>query len=461
LWTENIVLSCNWHRTHGKKIAYLPTVYISMKHDAGRKVGEMDNMLRFFKRLAGKSGPKSYEEQRAASQSARVRDRIDLARNEETNKEILYYLAEKDPSHKVRIEVVKNNAMPPHVSPVLAVDPDQDVRLALAGRLVELLPDVSRDKQSQLYAFVVQSLGTLALDEVLKIRKALSSTLKDHAYAPPKVAGQLARDVEREVSEPVLRFCAALSDEDLLDILRSHPASWVVQAIAARDEVSEEVSEAVIEVEDGPGGRVLIENDGASLTEGVLQYIVEKARSFAEWHKPMAMRKSLPGSVARALAEFVDHSVRDILLNRDDFDPETAEEVAAVFRRRVDLVSGEEEGESVEVRLQRALDEGRLNEDLISDAIAMRDYQLAYGAIAHMTGAPLERIETIFDSRSAKAVVAISWLAGLPMRLALTLQRDVARIKPKELIYPKGGTDYPMSEDELNWQLEFLGFVAN
>ncbi len=41
--------------------------------------------------------------------------------------------------------------------------------------------------------------------ELLKIRKALASTLKDHAYTPPKVAGQLARDVEREVSESTVR----------------------------------------------------------------------------------------------------------------------------------------------------------------------------------------------------------------------------------------------------------------
>ena len=49
-----------------------------------------------------------------------------------------------------------------------------------------------------------------------------------------RLAGLLARDVERDVSEPILRFCAALSDRDLLDILKSHPASWVVVRASAK-----------------------------------------------------------------------------------------------------------------------------------------------------------------------------------------------------------------------------------
>ena len=187
-----------------------------------------------IKTLFGGGGRSGEGSEKDIARSGSPKKRLTLARDSQTSKEILYYLAENDPDPKVRRAVAENAAMPVQVSPVLATDRDQDVRLALAGRLVDLLPGMSQDKQSQLYAYVVQALGTLALDEVLKIRVALSSTLKDHAHTPPKIAGQLARDVEREVSEPILRFCAALSDDDLIGILKSHPASWVVQAIAGR-----------------------------------------------------------------------------------------------------------------------------------------------------------------------------------------------------------------------------------
>lgn len=411
--------------------------------------------------MFGRQKPGDYGAQKEKLASSSKKKRMTLAQSTETNKEILYYLAESDPDPRVRKAVVENESMPVQVTPKLAQDADEDVRLALARRLIGLLPELSEDRHSQLYAFAVQSLGTLALDEVLKIRVALSSTLKDYAFTPPKVAGQLARDVEQEVSEPILRFCAALSDEDLIDILKGHPASWAVQAIAGRRPVSEDVSEAVIGTEDVPGGRVLIENETAQITESLLQTIVEKSRSCPEWQKPMAGRAHLPPSIAVALAEFVDSSVRELLLSREDFDDALADEIAEVFHRRMKLAGAEDQtGESAYERLQKIESEGRLNEETLSDALGMRDYALVNAAIAKMAGTDLETVTRIFETRQPKSVVALAWRAGLSMRMALQLQKDVAHVSYPELLYPRGGTDYPLSEDEINWQLDFLGIKA-
>jgi len=403
---------------------------------------------------------KTEGEQREALKSADFKARMSLAKNTRTNKEILYYLAEKDPESLIRKAVADNKAMPVQVSPILAGDADQDVRLALVRRLVALLPDLSQDKHSQLYAYAVQALGTLALDEVLKIRTALSNTLKDHAHAPPKVAVQLARDVEREVSEPVLRFCAALSDADLLDILKGHPASWVVEAIARRKIVSEKLSAAVIKTKDRPGGKALLENDGARLTETLLHTIVEMARGLPEWQKPIAVRKSLPLSIAKELAEFVDASVRDLLLKRGDFDEAMTEEIAAAFRRRVDFAgeeAGVQVGETPEERLARLVKAESVTEQTLSDALAMREYGFAMMVIAHLAKTEAENVKRVFDMRAPKPMVALCWKAGLSMRMALQLQKELGRVELKALIYPKGGTDYPLTQDEIQWQLDFLG----
>ncbi|MCD8498353.1 MAG: DUF2336 domain-containing protein [Alphaproteobacteria bacterium] len=408
--------------------------------------------------LGGGKSRKGYKAQTDDLKSADIKRRMTLATDDQTSKEILYYLAEKDPSPKVRKAVAQNASIPLHVTPILATDREADVRLALAKRLVELLPDLTDDKHSQLYAYAVQALGTLALDEVLKIRIALSSTLKDHAHTPPKIAGQLARDVEREVSEPILRFCAALSDADLLDILKGHPASWAVEAIALRPVVSEPVSEAVIETDDIPGGVALLGNSGALMTAGLLQQIVEKARAYPEWQKPMATRATLPPSIAKELAEFVDASVRDILMTRDDFDPEDTEEIAAVFRRRLDFTQESEMNmEPVEKRVKKALAKGQLDEDMLSDAIAMRDSAFVNTAIAQKIGVPVEVVTKVFELKAPKSIVALAWQAGLSMRMALQLQKEMGYVRPQELIYPRDGTDYPLTDEEILWQLDFMG----
>ncbi|MBK6895406.1 MAG: DUF2336 domain-containing protein [Alphaproteobacteria bacterium] len=399
-----------------------------------------------------------YEREKNIATTGTVPQRLSLAKSRKTHPEILYFLAQNDPDAGVRQAVANNETMPVHVSPFLARDQSPDVRLALAARLVSLLPSISTDKQSQLYAFAVQALGTLALDEVLKIRLALSSTLKDHAYAPPKVAAELARDVERDVSEPILRFCAALSDRDLLDILKSHPASWVVQAIAGRSTVSKMVSAAVINVDDITGGKVLLRNRGADIALETLQKIVERARDYKDWQESVAVRPFLPFALAKELAEFVDAAVRDLLMQRPDFDGAMAEEISEVFRRRLDFIRGDsKKPETVEQRVKRMAKKGELTDEAITDALAVRETDFVYAALAHLAGVAEATLKDLFEARSAKPIVALCWKAGLSMRTALTLQRDLAQVPPKNLLYPKGGTDYPMTEEELEWQLDFLG----
>lgn len=402
--------------------------------------------------------PEEYKAQKKAMVSDNLEERMTLAGSSETHKEILYYLAEKDPSPKVREAVAGNDAMPLHASGVLAQDRDEDVRMALARRLMGLLPDLSKDEHSQLYAFAVQALGTLALDEVLKIRIALSATLKDHAHTPPKIASQLARDVEREVSEPILRFCAALPDEDLLDILRGHPEDWAVEAIAGRKNVPEQISAAVIETHSRPGGVALINNNGAAISELVLEHIVARSREFTEWQKPLASRAQLPVSIAKKLAEFVDASVRDLLLEGGSFTEGETEEIAAVFRRRVDFVSEEEtRDEDIAERIERLENAGRLNEQTLSDALAMREREFVVAGLARLVKTSPETVQSIVDARAPKSIVVLCWKADLSMRFALELQKSLCNIHHKNLIYPKDGSDYPLSEGEILWQLEFLG----
>ena len=402
-----------------------------------------------------------YEQEKQIARSPDSKARLTLAGDSRTHQEILYYLATHDPDPAVRRAVATNASTPVQAAPALAADKNADVRLLLAGRLVTLLPELSLDRHSQLYAYCVQALGTLALDEVLKIRKALSTALQDHAQTPPKVAGQLARDVEREVSEPILRYCAALADEDLLDILKDHPASWAVEAIAQRQTVSPKVSRAVIKTQNRPAGVLLLTNTGAQITRDTLTEIVASAHKFPEWQKPAALNRNLPADLAQQLASFADASVRDILLKREDFDEQTVEGIAEVFRRRLAFAADEERSpHSSSERVKQLAKKRALNEDSISDALAMRDRAFVYAAFAHLAKTTPADIERIFALKAPKPIVALCWRTGMPMRLALRLQQELGQVPLKELLYPRGGVEYPLTEAEMKWQLEFLGLKA-
>lgn len=412
-------------------------------------------MLSFLKNLFV-SEKKRYENQRQLLAKGSLEGRKALAKSTDTHPEILYYLA-KDSDAEVRGAVARNRSTPVQASTLLANDKMPDVRMALAARLVDLLPGLSEEKQSQLYSYAVQALGVLAQDEVLKIRRALSAALKDCAQTPPAVAGQLARDVEREVSEPILRFCVALSDDDLLDILSHHPEPWVLSAIAGRPVVREPVSGGIVDSEDVPATTVLIKNAGASMAEATLQKIIDRAKDYPEWHEPIAARKELTVDLAHQLMGFVNKAVLDILEKRTDFDAATRKEVARLVQRRLEYHRHSAPGETPEAKVERYIKTGKLGEEVIHDALVWQEFRFVALALAWFSKIHPIVVDKMLKSGSAKPVVALCWKGKLSMRLCLALQKDYARLQPKEFIYGRGGTDYPLTPEDIRWQLEFFG----
>lgn len=423
-------------------------------------------MFGFIKTLFGGKKPKlrvtqtpdpvKYEKERALAASIKKADRLKLAQNPQTHLEILYYLA-ADSDDEVRIAVAKNASTPIQASPTIARDKNVDVRIALAHRLMALLPELSEEQHSQLYAFAAQALGVLALDEVLKVRIALSSVLKDMACAPPAVVAQLARDMERQVSEPILRYCSALPDSDLLDILSEHPQPWVLDAVANRRHVSTRISDAIADHRDVTAGKSLITNNGAEITDDTLSKIVEKARGTPEWHKPLCLRKHLPAFLMKEIVRFVDSSLHKFILERTDFDSETRAEIEDTVKRRMRfLVDDKGNRIAPKDKVLAMHKSGKLDEAIMADALALREYDFIQMGLALRSKLPIDTVRRMIETRSAKAVTALVWRAGLPMRYALELQRELAKVPHAELLYPRNGEDFPLSPDEMDWQIGFF-----
>ncbi len=414
-------------------------------------------MLGFIDKLFG-FDKKRYAKHKKILKSGTKEQRKELAQSSNTHPEILYYLA-KDENPDIRKSIATNKATPVHASTLLANDKNVDVRTVLITRLVDLLPNLSTEEHSKLYAYATQALKVLAQDEVFNVRKALSTSLKDCASAPPQVVGQLARDVEREVSEPILKFCLALDDEDLLDILGQHPDSWVITAIAERPEVSEPVANAVIETQDISANKALIHNTGTTLAQTTIDKIIEYARGCSEIHVDLATKRDLSFDLAHRIAGIVNNSVLTILEKRSDFDRETSKQIAAMVKRRMDFFNQGAPHETAESKIDRYIKGGRLNVETIQDALAWGDEAFVLLGIAKLASIHPVIANKMLKMGSAKSIIALCWKAKIPMRTAITLQQNYAKLRPNEVMYAKGGTDYPMSLEDIKWQLEFYGIT--
>jgi uncharacterized protein (DUF2336 family) len=380
-----------------------------------------------------------------------------VAENPAVSPEMLYLLA-TDPDPRVRRAVAAHKQTPAQVSPLLAQDQDVDVREVLLQRLVKLLPDLPPAQQGEVYLATVKALETLAHDEVLRIREALANTLKDVAYAPYSVVKTLAEDIEESVARPVLQLCAALTDDDLLEIIGRHAAPWVLPAIARRATLSAAVSGAIIDQAEAAAGGVLLDNRGAVIDEPGLEALVEQAQAVPGWQPKLASRPALPSRLALRMAEYVEETVLKILQKRKDFDAETRAEVASVTRRRLDYLETTKGKQPPEARALALAKQGKLDETALLDAISWNDRAFVMAALGAKLPAPAALVERIFATKSPRAIVALSWKAGFSMRAALRLQ-GLAGVTGREILNARNGQDYPLTPKDMQWQLELVGVV--
>ncbi|OHC75383.1 MAG: hypothetical protein A3G18_05410 [Rhodospirillales bacterium RIFCSPLOWO2_12_FULL_58_28] len=425
-----------------------------------------------------KDKPISYDEAKELARHENLTVRRELASRRDIKPEILYYMAE-DPSPEVRRQIAANEITPRHADLVLARDGDESVRTDLAGKIAKLAPGLTDDEQDKVHKMTYEALEILARDQAVMVRQIISETLKDVANAPPKVIRRLARDVEMVVCGPVLEYSPVLSDEDLLEIIANDPVYGALSAISRRSGVAEPLADAIVAANDPDAIAQLLSNTSAQIREETLDHVIGLAPDFDSWHKPLVQRPTLPPGAAARLARFVADNLLDILTERKDIDLATAEEVKAVVRRR--LESGDLTGKGEKKKKKKENDSnenevwrsstpgvspsafakelkqaGKLDESAVSGALQAGENEFVKAALSALSGMRPAVVDKIVEIQSAKGIVAMTWKAGLSVELAEQLQKKLARIHPKEILRASGGKGFPLTKDEMKWQIDFL-----
>lgn len=134
------------------------------------------------------------------------------------------------------------------------------------------------------------------------VRSVLADSLKRLTQLPRDIVMSLARD-EAQVARPVLRTSPLLGDDDLVRIVRDGSRSHRL-AIAERDSLSAKVAQALYDTRDPIVLRRLLTNDGAALTEGLLQAILDTLGETSGIVEAVSRRRLLPVSVMARLAHY-------------------------------------------------------------------------------------------------------------------------------------------------------------
>ncbi|MDP6390029.1 MAG: DUF2336 domain-containing protein [Alphaproteobacteria bacterium] len=399
----------------------------------------------------------TYEEAKVIMAKGNVAARRDLAMHEDMEPEILYYLATDD-SATVRREIADNDGTPLQADLILAEDPDEEVRIELAQKIGRLIPDISENQKDQLSKMTLEIIEILARDEIDRVRGIISDEIKRAKNVPQPLVRRLAEDVELIVSAPVLEYSPLLGDKDLLEIVAQGIEGGALSAIARRENLSGTVSDAVVETKDVGAVAELLSNETAKIKKKTLEMVAVDAEDHTEWHAPLVNRDNLPIRTIRRIASFVSASLFETLIERNTVEPKAVDEMRTKVRKRIDSGALQEDEFEIttDTRAEKMFNAGKLNDKVMGKAIDGNDHVFVRKALALMADLPVETVAKMLGAGSGKAVTALSWKAGPKVRTSVRLQRVIARVKPQSIVRARDGSAYPMSQEDIEWQLEFF-----
>jgi uncharacterized protein (DUF2336 family) len=198
-----------------------------------------------------------------------------------------------------------------------------DRSIAGRERLAEHIGDLCAGEQSKLTEqerdLISEILKKLLNDFELPIRERLSHRLAKSRSAPHDLIVSLAND-RIEVAKPVLMESRLLGDPDLIGIVHHRGRQHQI-AVACRRNLSEAVTDALVEEGDEDVIKTLLENEDARISEATMTYLVEESKRVDSFQEPLVNRPDLPPELAKKLYWWVAAALRSRILENFEIHP--------------------------------------------------------------------------------------------------------------------------------------------
>ncbi len=193
---------------------------------------------------------------------------------------------------------------------LLANNSSPGVRADVATKIARGL--VAKSFTESESAIAMDILRILAVDMEVSVRKSLSESLCDSQIAPHDVIMRLANDVA-EVAVPVLQYSYVLSEDELIQIVRSTREVVKLSAIARRETISLELSEVLADTGEQKVLHTLLHNRGAYLADGMIEKRWDMLTGNPSLLEALVQRGGLSVSIAEKLFAIVTDEMKQHL----------------------------------------------------------------------------------------------------------------------------------------------------
>jgi uncharacterized protein (DUF2336 family) len=301
----------------------------------------------------------------------------------------------------------------------LAQEPSSETRRALLRELTDHFFGVPVHSPNE-QALFDSVLSSLSAEMETAVRAELAARFATALNAPPTLIRRLAND-EAAVAGAVLRASPVLEAE-LIEVVRTRSQDHIL-AVTERAEVSEAVSDAIVEKGDDTALGSLLRNDGARLSRAGAETAVERAKANPALHEAAVARRGLPADLLNEMYFVVEARLRQRILEQNAaMDPVLLESALAAGRARVAADDGALPADYAEslAYVEELKAAGQLTPQMLARFLRSGGRTSFVIALAQLSDVDFHTAAQIIERRELDALAVICRAADLDRAIFLT-----------------------------------------
>ncbi|GHF25063.1 hypothetical protein GCM10017044_19800 [Kordiimonas sediminis] len=285
------------------------------------------------------------------------------------------------------------------------------------SRLVENITDLFLSDQGRLSeherALMSDILSKLIGQVEADIRRELAEALVKSGVDFPDVAKMLSND-EIEIARPLLERSKLLTDPDLIEVIRMRTDEHRM-SITMREELSESVTNALIEYGGDDVIESLLNNHDAAISSRAMEYLVSESRRVDRFQEPLIRRSDLPGDLAYRMYWWVSAALRKQIISEFDIDPVVLEQAVKRAAKAVMVDKTSEDSAYVKAQklVRRMHENGELSIQFLINALRQQRIAVFVAGLAELANVEFQTAWRVFADRGGESFAILAKAVGI------------------------------------------------
>lgn len=322
-------------------------------------------------------------------------------------------------------------------------------RTHLVNAVCDLFVDSEHEYSDRESALLTGILRHLIGEIEAEVRKDLAERLCKVATVPRELIIELAND-EISIAQSILLNSPVLRDPDLIEIIR-HRACEHQLAIAARRDIGESVSDALVETDDVGVIATLLDNKSAVISLLTLEYLVEQSERIDAFHKPLLHREELSDELASKMYGWVSAVLRKYIVGKFDIpENEIDKAIDGAVSQAENTTRVRQPGGKASELVDQLSRNDMLTSQYLIHVLREGEIQLFEAMFARFTGLEISQIRTVLYEAGGQSL-------AVACKASHVLKEDFASIFLLSRKARPG--DNTVEPDELTSTLEFFDHI--